>query len=77
MMTKKAPGFAQAWQNCLEEIAKKEEDESLGRIIFTKPLQKVINFFKRPTALVEAKEVSDIAADECDDCKLLDEQKKR
>ena len=75
MMTEKAPGFAQAWLNCLKEIAKKEEDESWGRIIFTKPVQKMINSFKRPTALVETKEVSDIAAAECDVCKLPKEQR--
>lgn len=75
MMTKKAPGFAQAWQDCLKEIAKKEEDESWGRIIFTKPVQKMINFFNRPTALVKTKEVSDIAAAESDVCKLPEEQR--
>ena len=54
MMTKNAPGFAQAWQNCVDEITQKEAEEALGNIIFTKPLQKLISAFKRPTAAIDA-----------------------
>ena len=52
MMTKNAPGFAQAWQHCLEEIAQKEAEEEKGLAIFTKPLQNLLSIFKRPAALI-------------------------
>ena len=51
MMTKTAPGFAQAWQHCLDEIAKKENEEEKGLIIF-RPIQKCFGFFKKKTALI-------------------------
>jgi len=75
MMTKKAPGFAQAWQNCLEEIAQKEAEESIGRILFTKPLQKLASIFKRPPVLEEDKESSEFAATDQDDHKPPENQK--
>ena len=51
MMTRTAPGFAQAWQLCLDEIAKKENEEEKGLIIF-RPIQKCFGFFKKKTALI-------------------------
>lgn len=48
MMTKNAPGFAQAWQNCLDEIAKKENEENEGKIIFTRPLKTLLGLFSKP-----------------------------
>lgn len=47
MMVKNAPGFAQAWQNCLNEIAQKEEDENIGKIVFVKPLQRLLGLFSK------------------------------
>ena len=46
MMTKTTPGFAQAWQHCLDKIAKKENDEEKGLIIF-RPIQKCLGFKKK------------------------------
>lgn len=54
MMTKNAPGFAQAWQHCLEEIAKKEAEEEKGLAIFTKPIMSLLSIFKRPAAVISA-----------------------
>lgn len=55
VMAKKAPGFAQAWQSCVEEIIAKEEKEALGYMIFTKPFQKLVNMLKHPAALIDSK----------------------
>ena len=56
MMTKNAPGFAQAWQNCLDEIIKKEEEEEKGNILFAKPIQKLISIFRNPQSIVNDSE---------------------
>jgi len=42
MMLERAPGFAQAWQNCVREIEEKEQEEQKGLLIFRKPLQNLI-----------------------------------
>ena len=52
MMTKNAPGIAQAWQNCLDEIIKKEIEEEKGNILFVKPIQKLISIFKNPQSTI-------------------------
>ncbi len=56
MMTENAPGFAQAWQNCLDEIIKKEEEEKKGNILFVKPIQKLISIFRNPQSVVNDSE---------------------
>ena len=56
MMTKNAPGFAQAWQNCLDEIIKKEEEEEKGNILFAKPIQKLISIFRNPQSVINDSE---------------------